>query len=59
MSGNVQDESVSADAGIFKDPVGHSDADIFTNINDFIDNVTNTNVLLLTQQHIMYKIGTW
>ena len=53
MSGNVHDASVSADAGVFKDPAGHSDA----NVNVFIDNVTNTNVLLLTQQHIMYKIG--
>ena len=51
MSGNVQDASV------IRDPVGHSDAYNFTNDYDFIDNVTNTNILLLAQQHIMYKIG--
>ena len=53
MSGNVQDTSV------FMDAVGYLDDDIFTNDNNFIDNMTNTNILLLTQQHIMYKIGKW
>ena len=57
MSGYVQDASVSTDAGVLMDAVGHPEAQIFT--NDFIENVTNTNIILLAQQHIMYKIGKW